>query len=91
MIVENHTRSNLAGVWSPDVVSGQLWEACVGLSVSVRAGDEEAGPAGEGRPLEALHPQGGVHPLARLLSRPDQHGSNLQTGHQGNQDGRVHH
>lgn len=55
---------HLVGLLSPDVVSGQLREACVGRSVSVRAGDEEAGQAGEGRPLEALHPEGTVHTLA---------------------------
>lgn len=75
---------------TPDVVSGQLWEACVGCSVSVRAGDEEAGQGGEERPVEALHPQGNVHTLAWLLSGPDQHRSNLQAGHQGDQVGRVH-
>lgn len=73
-----------------DVVPGQLQEARARCGGSVRAGGEESGQKGEGRPLEALHPQGAVHALARLLGGPDQHRPHLQAGHQGDQVGRVH-
>lgn len=73
-----------------DVVSGQLRESRAGRSLSVRAGDEEAGQRGKGRPLEALLSQGAVRTLARLLRGPGQHGSHLQPSHQGAQVERVH-
>lgn len=68
---------------SSDVVPEQLWEARVGCSVCVRAGDEEAGRRGEGHSLDALLAEGNILPLAQLLSRPHQHRSDLQAGHQG--------
>lgn len=69
----------------PGVVSEQLWEARVGRSVAVRAGDEEAGHGGERHPLELLHPQRNILPMAQLLAGPRQHRTHLQAAHQGTQ------
>lgn len=74
-----------------DVVSEQLWETRDGRGVSVRAGDEEAGHGGEGQPLEPLHPQGNIRPVAQLLAGRRQHRAHLQAAHQGNQVWRLHH
>lgn len=72
----------LSDIPFPDVVPGQLQPTCDGWSVPVRAG--------EGRPMEVLRPQGGVHALARQLSGPCQYGAHLQAGHQGDQVRGVH-
>lgn len=81
--------SNLGSLFSAGLVSWQRWEARDGRRVSVWAGGEKAGQGGAGRPLEALHPEGAVHTLARLLCGPSQHRPHLQAGHQRHQVWRV--
>lgn len=69
--------------------SGQRPGAPDGRHLPVRAGCEEAGQAGAARPLEALLPQGDLHPVARLRGGPEEHRPHLQADRPGPEAGRV--
>lgn len=69
--------------------SGQRQGTPDGCHLPVRAGSEEAGQTGAARPLEAILPKGGLHPMARLHGRLEQHRTHLQADRPGSEAGRV--